>query len=37
MDTKFLKDREKSTIGKHPELSNLMCKKVCKQPEIPAV
>lgn len=28
---------KKSTVGRHPELSDLMCKIICKQLEIPPV
>ena len=28
---------KKSTVGHHPELSNLMCKIICKQLEIPSI
>ncbi len=28
---------KKSTVGRHPELSNLMCKVICKQLEIPLI
>ncbi len=28
---------KKSTVGRHPELSNLMCKIICKQLEIPSI
>jgi mRNA interferase HicA len=28
---------QKSTVGRHPELSNLMCKIICKQLGIPPV
>ena len=28
---------KKSTVGRHPELSNLMCKVICKQLEIPSI
>ena len=28
---------KKSTVGRHPELSNLMCKIICKQLGIPPV
>lgn len=28
---------QKSTIGRHSELSNLMCKIICKQLEIPSI
>ncbi len=31
------KNGKKSTVGRHPELSNLMCKIICKQLEIPPV
>jgi len=30
-------NRKKSTVGRHPELSNLMCKIICKQLEIPSI
>ncbi len=26
-----------STVGRHPELSDLMCKIICKQLEIPSI
>jgi len=28
---------KKYTVGRHPELSNLMCKIICKQLEIPSI
>ena len=28
---------KKSTVGRHPELSDLMCKIICKQLEIPTI
>ncbi|MEI6885126.1 MAG: type II toxin-antitoxin system HicA family toxin [Bacteroidota bacterium] len=28
-------NRKQSTVGRHQELSNLLCKKICKQLEIP--
>jgi len=28
---------KKSTVGRNPELSNLMCKVICKQLEIPSI
>ena len=31
------KNGRKSTVGRHPELSNLMCTVICKQLEIPPV
>ena len=31
------KNGKKSTVGLHTELSNLMCKIICKQLEIPPV
>jgi mRNA interferase HicA len=31
------KNKKKSTVGRHPELSDLMCKIICKQLEIPSV
>lgn len=31
------KNGRKSTVGRHPELSNLMCKVICKQLGIPTV
>jgi mRNA interferase HicA len=31
------KNGKKSTVGSHPEMSNLMCKVVCKQLGIPAL
>ncbi len=31
------KNGKKSTIGRHAELSNLMCKIICKQLDIPPV
>lgn len=31
------KNGKKSTVGRHTELSNLMCKIICKQLEIPPV
>ncbi len=30
-------NQKQSTIGRHQELSNLLCKKVCKQLEIPSI
>ncbi|MEI6174711.1 MAG: type II toxin-antitoxin system HicA family toxin [Bacteroidota bacterium] len=30
-------NQKQSTIGRHQELSNLLCKKVCKQLEIPPI
>ena len=30
-------NRKQATVGRHQELSNLMCKKICKQLGIPAV
>jgi mRNA interferase HicA len=32
-----VKSGQKSTVGRHPELSNLMCKIICKQLGIPPV
>ncbi len=29
-----VKNKKKSTVGRHPELSDLMCKIICKQLEI---
>ncbi|MFZ4772079.1 MAG: type II toxin-antitoxin system HicA family toxin [Ferruginibacter sp.] len=29
--------RKQSTVGRHQELSNLLCKKICKQLDIPSV
>lgn len=31
------KNGKQSTVGRHPELSNLMCKIICKQLEIPSI
>jgi predicted RNA binding protein YcfA (HicA-like mRNA interferase family) len=28
---------KKSTVGRHPELSDLMCRIICKQLEIPSI
>lgn len=28
---------KKSTVGRHPELSNLMCKIICKQLDISSI
>jgi len=28
---------KKSTVGRHPTLSDLMCKIICKQLEIPSI
>ncbi|MGD9930158.1 MAG: type II toxin-antitoxin system HicA family toxin [Mangrovibacterium sp.] len=28
---------KQSTVGRHPELSNLMCKIICKQLDIPSI
>ncbi|MEI7727588.1 MAG: type II toxin-antitoxin system HicA family toxin [Bacteroidota bacterium] len=30
-------NRKQSTVGRHQELSNLLCKKICKQLDIPSV
>ena len=30
-----LLNKKQSTVGRHIELSNLLCRKVCKQLEIP--
>jgi len=30
-------NQKQSTVGRHQELSNLLCKKVCKQLEIPFI
>jgi mRNA interferase HicA len=32
-----VKNGRKATVGRHPELSNLMCKIICKQLGIPPV
>jgi hypothetical protein len=32
-----VKNGKKSTVGRHPELSDLMCKVICKQLEIPSI
>ena len=32
-----LLNNKQSTVGRHTELSNLLCKKVCKQLEIPEI
>jgi len=31
------KNGNQSTVGRHPELSNLMCKIICKQLDIPSI
>lgn len=28
---------KQSTVGRHKELSNLLCKKICKQLDIPVI
>lgn len=30
-------NQKKSAVGRHQELSNLLCKKICKQLEIPEI
>jgi mRNA interferase HicA len=30
-------NNKQSTVGRHQELSNLLCKKICKQLEIPII
>ncbi|MDE0470746.1 MAG: type II toxin-antitoxin system HicA family toxin [Ekhidna sp.] len=32
---KNLTNQKQSAVGRHQELSNLLCKKICKQLEIP--
>ncbi len=32
---KNLSNQKQSVVGRHRELSNLLCKKICKQLEIP--
>ncbi|MBK7212994.1 MAG: type II toxin-antitoxin system HicA family toxin [Bacteroidales bacterium] len=29
-------NRKQATVGRHQELSNLLCKKICKQLDIPS-
>ncbi|MFH1160913.1 MAG: type II toxin-antitoxin system HicA family toxin [bacterium] len=30
-------NRKQITVGRHQELSNLLCKKICKQLDIPSI
>lgn len=30
-------NNKQSTVGRHQELSNLLCKKICKQLDIPPI
>jgi mRNA interferase HicA len=30
-------NRKQATVGRHQELSNLLCKKICKQLDIPSI
>ncbi|MEI6435065.1 MAG: type II toxin-antitoxin system HicA family toxin [Bacteroidota bacterium] len=30
-------NQKQSTVGRHQELSNLLCKKICKQLDIPSI
>jgi len=30
------KNKKQATVGRHQELSNLLCKKICKQLDIPS-
>ena len=30
-------NRKQTTIGRHQELSNLLCRKICKQLDIPSI
>jgi mRNA interferase HicA len=30
-------NKRQTTVGRHPELSDLLCKKICKQLEIPEI
>ena len=34
---KNLSNQKQSVVGRHRELSNLLCKKICKQLEIPEI
>jgi mRNA interferase HicA len=31
------KNNRQTAVGRHPELSDLLCKKICKQLEIPDI
>jgi mRNA interferase HicA len=30
-------NKKQTTVGRHQELSNLLCKKICKQLDIPSI
>ena len=34
---KNTKNQKQSTVGRHNELSDLLCKKICRQLEIPEI